>query len=256
VGRILVITGMHRSGTSMVAHYLQCCGFEIGKELLPADKGNPKGYYEDSGILELHRQMLASFGLTTFPTSHRQIAKEVPAQFRTAAEGIIAKKNSSPYWGWKEPRTSLFLDFWKQIIPEMNNLFLLRNPIFVADSLIRRGTDGEISRRPVTALGSWLLHNQCILRFYQQHREKAFLVGVNDFVHRPKHIVPLLFSKLKIDLPIMDFDAVYEPGSFEDKISARHIKILLRYPFHATRCLIHYQRMKRLADWRLLAPTS
>ena len=40
--RVLVITGMNRSGTSLVAHYLNQCGLDIGERLLMPNFGTPR----------------------------------------------------------------------------------------------------------------------------------------------------------------------------------------------------------------------
>ena len=43
----IVVAGMHRSGTSLVAGYLQSLGVDMGARLLAADHANPRGYFED-----------------------------------------------------------------------------------------------------------------------------------------------------------------------------------------------------------------
>jgi len=55
-----IVTGMHRSGTSFVASLLSAWNVRIGDRLLPADRGNPHGYFEDAGFLDLDRRMLVA----------------------------------------------------------------------------------------------------------------------------------------------------------------------------------------------------
>ena len=45
--RTIVVIGMHRSGTSMVANIVQKCGINMGEVFRLPDKHNPYGYYED-----------------------------------------------------------------------------------------------------------------------------------------------------------------------------------------------------------------
>ena len=52
--KILIIVGMHRSGTSLITQWLYRCGLSIGNKLAPADIGNVEGYFEDSDFLKLH----------------------------------------------------------------------------------------------------------------------------------------------------------------------------------------------------------
>ena len=43
---IILLTGMHRCGTSALARLLNLCGAEIPGALLPASAHNPRGYWE------------------------------------------------------------------------------------------------------------------------------------------------------------------------------------------------------------------
>ena len=55
----IIVAGMHRSGTSIVASLLSALGVDIGQRLLPPDKGNPRGYFEDIDFLEFQRRVLS-----------------------------------------------------------------------------------------------------------------------------------------------------------------------------------------------------
>lgn len=247
--KVLLITGMHRSGTSMIAHYLQQCGVHLGDTLYPADVGNPRGYYEDVDFLSFHQDLLAFYGLSIFPTSDRPLRQPIPDEFRKRAQEILSNKGHHPVWGWKECRTALFLEFWKEMIPDLNVLFLLRHPVSVADSLLRRGTDEIIKRYPRIAFQSWRVYNLQILKFYRQNYANCFLVDVDDFVHSPTEVVSKLYLKLHIDLPVQDFDTVYAAGEFRRREGIMDISTMLRYPFQTLSCLRVYRHMKQLADW-------
>src|SRR5205823_3159545 len=54
----LIVTGMHRSGTSFVASLLAAWNVRMCNHSLPADGGNPAGYFEDVDFLELNRRIL------------------------------------------------------------------------------------------------------------------------------------------------------------------------------------------------------
>ncbi len=245
----LVVTGMHRSGTSMVAHYLQVCGIDIGEDLQPGDVGNPRGYYEDVDMLRFHQDLLACLKVGTFPTSDAQISGQVPTVFRRRAQDILGRKASSPVWGWKDCRTSLFLPFWREMIPDANFLFLFRHPVSVVDSLLRRGTDPRLTRNPAIAFRSWRLHNERILDFYRQNRAGCFLVDMDRFVHDAPAAVSALFSKLNIELPVREFDTIYAPAAFKESKSASDTYLMLRFPLQTVRCLKLHRALRALADW-------
>ena len=44
-------------------------------------------------------------------------------------------------WGWKDPRTTLLLPFWRRIVPNLRYVICIRNPLAVASSLAQR--DGQ-----------------------------------------------------------------------------------------------------------------
>ncbi|HEX9941494.1 MAG TPA: hypothetical protein VGG03_05740 [Thermoanaerobaculia bacterium] len=53
----IVVAGMHRSGTSLVASILAAFGISMGEQRI-ADQNNPRGYFEDLDFLALDRHML------------------------------------------------------------------------------------------------------------------------------------------------------------------------------------------------------
>ncbi|MGH9332423.1 MAG: sulfotransferase, partial [Vicinamibacteria bacterium] len=156
---VLVITGMHRSGTSLVASLLERGGFDLGEKLLAADKGNPRGYFEDVDFYEFHREALGN------RRQHLSVAEdfvfEPSASERSRAEAIVAKRRHRERWGWKDPRTALFLDFWNEQLPDARFLFLFRHPLDVLLSLVRRG---DVNCMGLTeGLDAWSRYNERIL---------------------------------------------------------------------------------------------
>ena len=58
----MLVLGMHRSGTSLLARLLQQCGIDIGSRLLGGSVGNEHGHWEDAFAVEMHERLLASMG--------------------------------------------------------------------------------------------------------------------------------------------------------------------------------------------------
>ena len=57
---VLVITGMHRSGTSLIAAILREAGVHLGDQLIGADTGNIRGHFEDVDFVQFHQTVLRS----------------------------------------------------------------------------------------------------------------------------------------------------------------------------------------------------
>lgn len=168
--RAIVITGMHRSGTSLLAQWLYKCGLHVGDKLLGASVGNREGHYEDIDFLNFHKQVLTRSGLhfnglvTEMPESlnEREI-KQINA--------IVASKRSRhALWGWKEPRTCLFLDVYRHHLPDAVYLIVIRDYMTVASSLISR-----IYRRTENKYAAIKGINKWIWVLLKQKRRKHWL---------------------------------------------------------------------------------
>ena len=143
--KIICIIGMHRSGTSMVANILRHSGLDLGpdEQFISALAENPQGFFEHQPIVDLNDELLAHFGgrwyaPPDFPESWENAASLQP--FKEKALQLIEPFQKTPVWGWKDPRTTLLLPFWRSILPNLTVIICLRNPLDVAQSLKKRNS--------------------------------------------------------------------------------------------------------------------
>jgi glycosyltransferase involved in cell wall biosynthesis len=137
------IIGMHRSGTSMVAGALQAAGLQLGAEsdVLGAEPSNPVGHFENLHFLGVNESLLADLHGSWSEPPVRFAGWEASESFaphREAARRAVARLAGNAPWGWKDPRTTLLLPFWRAIVSEMRFVVCLRSPLEVALSLQRR----------------------------------------------------------------------------------------------------------------------
>ena len=105
---VLIIAGMHRSGTSLMAQWLNKCGLNLGDYLLGSGVGNSKGHFEDMDFYQLHEAILSQNSLNYRVNTNDEI--QLSEYHKIRAESIITLKSKlHDQWGWKEPRTCLFL---------------------------------------------------------------------------------------------------------------------------------------------------
>ncbi len=176
----LIITGMHRSGTSLRASLVQGLGVNLGEKFFPSDSFNIKGYFEDLDFLEFQRAVLQTCcpaGDPGWPdwgwTESEQLNRAQFADYRPGAQALIeARSQQAIAWGWKDPRTSLMLDFWHELIPNARYLFVYRLPWDVADSILRIHSP-VFSQRPDYSLRSWAFYNRHLLDFYRKYPETS-----------------------------------------------------------------------------------
>lgn len=174
MSRSLVITGMHRSATSLVASAFMDAGLDIGAELNGPGPGNWRGHFEDWDFHRFHEAALAAAGHTAF-TADSDLSATLPPQLAAQARELIARRADLPLWGWKDPRSCLFLELWQGLLPGGRYLFLYRHPADVALSLLRRDTDPETRHDRWLAVDSWRTHNRLLLDLKERHPGSAFL---------------------------------------------------------------------------------
>jgi Sulfotransferase family len=203
----LIVTGMHRSGTSLTASFLQTLGVNVGDRLYEADRANQKGYFEDVDFLEFQRYVLQASCNSDEPgwpdwgwTESEQLNKQNFANYKEKAQELIATRTSSQaIWGWKDPRTTLMLDFWHDLLPEAQYVLVYRFPWDVADSILRLNQPIFI-QHPDYALRTWHFYNQQLLDFYVRHRDRAILVSINGFSKNTSRLLDLVRDRFALSI--------------------------------------------------------
>ncbi|MFQ5544281.1 MAG: sulfotransferase, partial [Nitrospiria bacterium] len=141
---VICIIGMHRSGTSMVARLLNLCGLDIGppEHFLEPNESNPLGYFENKDFTYKIDDALLNFlggswdNPPPFNKGWKQAASLAPI-FEEARK-LIKSFSTSQRWGWKDPRATILLPFWKSLIPNLRFVICIRSPVEVAKSLLQR----------------------------------------------------------------------------------------------------------------------
>jgi hypothetical protein len=147
--RPLIILGMHRSGTSMLARMLETCGLFVGATL--------EENHEPPLFRKINDRLLALAGASwTQPQRflERLNSSSFVDQCRGIAETMLSEGFGKHFlglhgprkllgapivdWGWKEPRTCLTLPVWRAIYPEARYAHIVRHPLDVALSLRAR----------------------------------------------------------------------------------------------------------------------
>ncbi|HSG39507.1 MAG TPA: glycosyltransferase [Thermoanaerobaculia bacterium] len=202
----IVVAGMHRSGTSLVASILSALGVDMGERMLEADRNNRRGYFEDLSFLDLNRRMLRAaarpddgghpdWGWTESETLDRRRFQEREAEASSLAGH---RAGSGGLWGWKDPRTTLLLDFWDRLLGDAFYVLVYRFPWEVADSMQRLGADVFL-RRPDYAWRIWAFYNRHLLDFHRRHRDRSLLVSTDALLRQPGRLPELLRDRLGLE---------------------------------------------------------
>ncbi|WP_448683644.1 sulfotransferase family protein [Pseudomonas nicosulfuronedens] len=155
---ILMVVGMHRSGTSFLTGSLQGAGLELGKHST-WNPHNLKGNRENGDIVAFHDALLAARGHAwDNPPSVMPVWTQ--AEYAAARE-LIKDYDGVKRWGFKDPRALLAVTGWQELIPQLRFVGIFRHPSAVADSLQARG---GMPREQ--ALGLWKAYNSRLLELH------------------------------------------------------------------------------------------
>jgi len=167
----VIVIGMHRSGTSLVAGMLGALGVYVGPEFGPAGGedltaqarvGRLSGYAEAAAFFRVNEQLLragrASWShVEPFLRRRGQCAWMQSAELALRAHtcGTLLRDflRSLPEgyegnWGWKDPRNSLTLPLWRQLFPEARVVHVVRNREAVVRSLHHRARQWQQGGTP------------------------------------------------------------------------------------------------------------
>ena len=145
---MIVVIGMHRSGTSMCSNMLHMLGADMASEVHAAP-ANAKGHWERPRLVDTND---AIFGFFRRPWGSPSHVLDMPEHWlgdprveelrRRSVRWLQPHMGALRPYGFKDPRTTLLLRFWKQVFVEIGAtpryVFCVRNPAQVARSLFAR----------------------------------------------------------------------------------------------------------------------
>ena len=202
----VIILGMHRSGTSLVAGSLQAAGLHLGtvNEQAPF---NRKGNKENVRIRELNDAMLDRNGASWKKPPACQIAWR-HADSRRARLLLRPYLSAGRAWGFKDPRTIWTVEGWLRLLPDAQLIGVFRHPALVAQSLVAR--TGALSVSPGEAFELWRAYNAELLRLKHKHGFPLVHFGIPNKIHA-EFFTPLtrLARSVGLSHPV---DAFFDDG--------------------------------------------
>jgi GT2 family glycosyltransferase/glycosyltransferase involved in cell wall biosynthesis len=190
----LIVLGMHRSGTSVLARLLNMMGAYFGPEGVNtgANKENPKGFWERRDVRQLNDFVLQSVGCDWDRVADfkiRTLPDAVVNEFRTRASNIVLEMDAHRPWLLKEPRLCLLLELWKEHFEVPVCLHIYRHPLEVAQSLLAR--NGIPTH---TGIALWEKYNNTALK--ASRGLPRLTVSHNNLMNMPEVEVKNIYEQL------------------------------------------------------------
>ncbi|MGI9607917.1 MAG: hypothetical protein ACR2P0_17445 [Acidimicrobiales bacterium] len=184
---MIVVTGMHRSGTSLAALVLQALGLDFGppEHLYAADDWNVNGYLERTDVVDLNSRLLTGFERTT--GRRNQLLSQANYLRMPGAASIVSRADELSHelsrvgvdlngLAVKDPRFCVTLDAWHRHQAIAGLVVALRHPSAAVASLRRRN-----KLPPIVGHRFWRWHMEAVL----PHIDRNTLVIRQDFLTGP-----------------------------------------------------------------------
>lgn len=213
----MIVTGMHRSGTSAVTRLLNLLGADLPRNLLPPRSSNPAGFWESRNLVRLHDKVLESMDASWDDTGFLNNFWEDPdvsRMYRENLSDIIEDElPESSFFVLKDPRISRFIPLTAGALTELGIdvkfVSAVRNPLEVAGSLRKR--DGFGSGK---SLLLWLDYSLRAERMTRSFPSSLFLY--EELVEDWRSVVQGIVSTLDLEFPS---DCAEQQGLVESFIS-------------------------------------
>ncbi len=143
---LILVLGMHRSGTSALAGTLHHLGVEVGSGLVEPTKDNPRGYFEDLATVVAQEALLEALGYRWHdprPLPKDWLASDEASSARVSLLSVVDELfGSGRLAAVKDPRSCRLVALWREVAQEadvkLTSVLMLRHPSEVAASLHRR----------------------------------------------------------------------------------------------------------------------
>ena len=205
-GRVVIVLGMHRAGTSLCTRIVERLGVPLGGPLAPPQFDNPDGFQEHAGIVACHSDLLEAAGATwntvrlAQPLPDGFWAGEAAAAAHARLRGIVTEQLAAcgGNWAFKDPRTARALPVWTRLLAELGLapvwILAVRDPRDVAVSLKAR------NGLPL-AVGELLWLEHYLDALCQVGAKPAHVVHYEDWFADPPAAVEALADALDVTNP-------------------------------------------------------
>jgi len=220
---VIMVLGMHRSGTSAVSGTLTKLGGQPPEHLMQGGYDNERGHFESVEIAAFHDELLASGGSHWHDWrgfNSEWYRSPIAKDYKQRAISLFATDfGNAPLPVLKDPRICRFVPFWLDVLREMQAtpriVMPIRSPLDVAYSLKKRNGFSLTK-----GLLLWLRH---VLDAEIQSRSEARSIFTwEDFVSDWRQICGKISTDTGLSWPRLSDRASYEIDHFLTKDLVHH----------------------------------
>lgn len=225
-GTVVLVLGMHRSGTSAITRVLNLLGVPLGDDLLQAAEDNSKGFWEHTQAVAINEKLLAALDrqwhdVREMPAGWMEHPAALEARGEIAAL-VRTELGANGLWAVKDPRICRLAPLWLSVVAqegaEAKAIVMVRDPREVALSLQKR--DGW------TPAHSYLMWTQHLVEAFESTGDVARAMATYDgLLGDWRGTVQRLGSELGLEWPVgadqasASIDAFITPSDHHHKVA-------------------------------------
>lgn len=214
--KIILVLGMHRSGTSALCGVINRMGAYIGGNLMAPSKDNEKGYYENVDICHVNEYILSKLNSSWYDTE-KLVINNNNYELHILLEYVIKSTfGTNKIIAIKDPRICLLLSLYKDVLTamgyEIHTIKTYRKKRAIAKSLMERKEPKEFTLKQYKMLID--KYNSFI------SKEKCPIVSYDDLLNKTEK--KILYIKKNFDFLNYNDEAVESIKTFLDKSLKHH----------------------------------
>lgn len=206
---LVVILGVHRSGTSLLTAGLDALGFDLRLENDKRDEANPTGYKEQAEIRAFNDRLLSYLDTSWDDYSFRSDminweSADLQPWTQEALQILARVFQGSQKSALKDPRITTLFPFWRRVFLktdwQVRFILAIRNPDEVAKSQVTRATknpdQNPLIREAAPMMAMWAV---TLYEFLKSPPEQGFLaVDFNLIQNHPERALEAVSAYLDL----------------------------------------------------------
>lgn len=190
---------------------------------VPPGEINPRGFAEEASVVKFH-QKLKRLYYSCFegdPDYDNPLIDEVrpfecTQELMMEARELVSALQRPGLWGWKDPRTPLFIDLWLALLPKVRMIIPLRHPVELFASYMRRIPNQRLMRGADQVFRSYSAYHTKILEVVEQYPEQCYIFYAQTAYQNLERLRVSLEQFLSSRLEFPESDGVFHREEFTD----------------------------------------
>ncbi|MGP0071541.1 MAG: sulfotransferase [Bryobacteraceae bacterium] len=199
-GQPVLILGLSRCGTSYLASFLRANGVDLGANLGQSGYVNPRGFFEERTFVNFHRRLLAKNDPrgADIPILAGSIAQRLSDAEEAEGAQILKSLARPGVWGWKDPRTLLFIDFWLRLLPDAKLIIPIRHPLENYCSYLKRIREAAVLK-PSVFFSAYARQSERLLEVAKRCAPHVYVLDAPAAYRQPELLRKELTAFLGLD---------------------------------------------------------